>query len=61
VNIRSHFFRFDIGIARGIQIQNLFFMQNQLRNSGQYPNFFVPLGAYAPRQYRFQEQIVFSF
>ncbi len=61
VNIRSHFFRFDIGIAKGIQIQNLFFMQNQLRNSGQYPGFFVPLGAYAPRQYRFQEQIVFSF
>jgi hypothetical protein len=61
VNIRSHFFRFDIGIAKGIQIQNLFFMQNQLRNSGQYPGFFVPLSAYAPRQYRFQEQIVFSF
>ena len=61
VNIRSHFFRFDIGIAKGIQIQSLFFMQNQLRNSGQYPGFFVPLGAYAPRQYRFQEQIVFSF
>jgi len=61
VNIRSHFFRFDIGLAKGIQIQNLFFMQNQLRNSGQYPGFFVPLGAYAPRQYRFQEQIVFSF
>jgi len=61
VNIRSHFFRFDIGIARGIQIQSLLFMQNQLRNSGQYPGFFVPLGAYAPRQYRFQEQIVFGF
>jgi hypothetical protein len=61
VNIRSHFFRFDLGLAKGIQLQSLFFMQNQLRNSGQFPNFFVPLGAYAPRQYRFQEQIVFIF
>jgi hypothetical protein len=61
VNIRSHFFRFDIGLGKGIQIQSLLFMQNQLSNSGQFPNFFVPLGAYAPRQFRFQEQIVFSF
>ena len=61
VNIRSHFFRFDLGLGKGIQVQSLFFIQNQLRNSGQYPGFFVPLGAYAPRQYRFQEQIVFSF
>jgi hypothetical protein len=61
VNIRSHLFRFDLGLAKGIQLQNLLFMQNELRNSGQFPSFFVPLGAYAPRQYRFQEQILFIF
>ncbi len=61
VNIRTHYFRFDLGLAKGIQLQNLLFIQNALRNSGQFPNFFVPLGGYAPRQYRFQEQIVFVF
>jgi hypothetical protein len=61
VNIRSHFFRFDLGLAKGIQLQNLFFIQNELRDSGQFPNFFVPMGAYTPRQYRFQEQILFTF
>jgi len=61
VNIRSHFLRFDLGLAKNIQLQNLFFIQNELRRSGQYPNFFVPLGSFAPRQYRFQEQILFVF
>jgi len=61
VNTRAHFFRFDLGLAKSIQLQNLFFIQNELRNSGQYPNFFVPLGAYTPRQFRFQEQILFIF
>jgi hypothetical protein len=61
VNIRSHFFRFDLGLAKGIQLQNLLFIQNELSNSGQFPNFFVPMGAYTPRQYRFQEQILFIF
>ena len=36
-------------------------VQRQLRDSGQFPAFFVPLGAFAPRQYRFQEHLVFSF
>jgi len=61
VNIRSHHIRYDIGLAKGVQLQNLLFIQNELRNSGQYPNFFVPLNAYTPRQYRIQEQIVFTF
>lgn len=61
VNIRSHHFRFDLGLSKRIQLQNLFFMQNELSNSGQYPNFFVPVNAYTPRMYRFQEQILFVF
>jgi hypothetical protein len=61
VNIRTHFFRFDLGLAKGIQFQSLLFTQKELSNSGQFPNFFVPLGGYAPRQYRFQEQVVFVF
>lgn len=61
VNIRSHHFRFDVGLSKRIQLQTLFFFQDQLSNSGQYPSFFVPVNAYAPRLFRFQEQILFIF
>src|SRR5262245_37584858 len=50
-----------IGLGKGVQLQNLFFIQNELRNTGQYPNFFVPLNVFTPRQYRIQEQIVSTF
>lgn len=61
VNIRTHHFRFDLGITKKVTFQSLLFIQNELRNSGQFPNFFVPLNAFTPRQYRVQEQIVFNF
>ena len=61
VNIRTHHFRFDYGIARKVTLQSLIYIQNELRNSGDFPNFFVPLNAFTPRQYRFQEQLAFSF
>lgn len=61
VNIRTHHFRFDLGLSKKVTFQSLIFIQNELRNSGQFPNFFVPLNAFTPRQYRLQEQIVFSF
>jgi len=61
VNLRTHHFRWDFGISRNITLQSLLFIQRELRNSGQFPNFFVPLNAFTPRQYRFQEQIVFTF
>jgi Putative porin len=61
VNIRTNHFRFEYGLAKKVTFQSLFFVQSQLRNSGDFPNFFVPLGAFAPRTYRFQQQIVFSF
>jgi len=61
VNIRTHHLRFDYGIAKKITWQSLFYIQNERRNSGDFPNFFVPLNAFTPRQYRLQEQIVFSF
>ncbi|HKX31712.1 MAG TPA: hypothetical protein VJ302_28765, partial [Blastocatellia bacterium] len=61
VNIRVHHIRWDLGLMKGLQFQNLFFIQNELRNSGQYPNFFVPVNAFTPRQYRIQTQLVFTF
>jgi Putative porin len=61
VNIRTSHFRFEYGLARKVTLQTLFYLQNELRSSGQYPNFFVPIGAFAPTSYRLQQQIVFSF
>lgn len=61
VNIRTHHLRFDYGIARKITWQSLLYIQSERRSSGDFPNFFVPLNAFTPRQYRLQEQIVFSF
>ncbi|HEY8205365.1 MAG TPA: putative porin [Pyrinomonadaceae bacterium] len=61
VNNRTHYLRFEYGLAKKITWQSLLYIQNELRNSGDFPNFFVPLNAFTPRQYRVQEQIVFSF
>jgi len=61
VNIRTNHFRFEYGLSRKVTFQSLFFFQHQLRNSGQFPNFFVSLGAFAPSSYRVQQQLVFSF
>jgi len=61
VNLRAHHLRFDIALAKGIVFQNLFFFQNELRSSSQFPGFFVPLGAFTPLQFRFQQQLAFSF
>ena len=61
VNIRTHHLRFDYAISRKVTWQSLLYIQNELRNSGQFPNFFVPLNAFTPRQYRWQEQLVFTF
>ena len=61
VNIRTNHFRFEYGVAKKVTLQSLFFIQNSLRSSGQYPNFFVPVSAFVPTSYRLQQQIVFSF
>ena len=61
VNIRTNHFRFEYGISRKVTFQSLFFFQNSLRRSGQFPNFFVPIGDFAPTTYRVQQQLVFAF
>ena len=61
VNIRASHFRFEYGIAKKVKFQSVFFVQNSIRSSGQYPNFFVPLSAFVPTTYRVQQQIVFTF
>ncbi|HEU4766876.1 MAG TPA: putative porin [Pyrinomonadaceae bacterium] len=61
VNIRTHHVRFDYRISDKVTFENLIYIQNSLRRSGQYPNFFVPLGDFAPTTIRWQPQLVFQF
>ncbi|HKR21367.1 MAG TPA: putative porin, partial [Pyrinomonadaceae bacterium] len=61
VNIRTHHVRFDYRISDRVTFENLIYIQNSLRRSGQYPNFFVPLGDFAPTTLRWQPQLVFQF
>lgn len=61
VNIRTNHFRFEYGLSRKVTFQSLFFLQKSLRRSGSFPNFFVPLGDFAPTTYRVQQQLVFTF
>jgi hypothetical protein len=59
VNIRAHFIRFDLGLARFLQWQNLLFIQKEISGNG--VNFFVPLPHGAAQQYRFQSQLAITF
>jgi hypothetical protein len=61
VNIRAHMLRWDIGLAKNVRLETMGFLRHGLRSSGQFPNFFVPLEAFTPTLYRFQERILFSF
>jgi hypothetical protein len=61
VNIRTSHFRFEYGISKKVTFQSLIFIQNSLRRSWQFPNFFVPLGDFAPTTYRLQQQLLFNF
>jgi hypothetical protein len=59
VNIRVHAVRFDLGITRFLQWQNLLFIQNEISNNS--TNFFVPLPRGAETTYRYLGQLAFSF
>lgn len=61
VNILTHLIRFDLGLTRFLQWQNLLFIQNERRPSNPAEQFFVPLQRGAARQYRVQSQFQFNF
>ena len=60
-NIAVHALRFDLGLTRSLQWQNLFFIQNERRPSDPAQNFFVPLQRGANTTYRYLGQLSFSF
>jgi hypothetical protein len=61
VNIAVHALRFDLGLTRFCQWQNLLFIQNQRRASNPSEQFFVPLQRGANATFRYQGQLAFSF
>jgi hypothetical protein len=61
VNIATHAIRFDLGLTRFLQWQNILFIQNQRRASNPSEQFFVPLGRGANATIRYQSQLAFTF
>jgi hypothetical protein len=61
VNLAVHALRFDLGLARFLQWQNLLFLQNQRRASNPAERFFVPLQRGANRTFRYQGHLAFTF
>ncbi len=61
VNTRTHEVRIDLGLSRFLVWQNLFFIQNEISGNDPARNFFVPIPAGTPTQYRVQSQLQFKF
>ncbi len=61
VNLAVHALRFDLGLTRFLQWQNLLFIQNQRRASNPAEQFFVPLQRGANPTFRYLGQLAFSF
>ena len=61
VNIAVHAFRFDLGLTRFLQLQNLVFLQHQRSASTPSEQFFVPLGRGANATVRYLGSLAFTF
>jgi hypothetical protein len=61
VNISVHSLRFDTGLSRFLQWQNLLFIQHERQKSNPSELFFVPLQAGANATFRFLSQLAFTF
>jgi hypothetical protein len=60
-NIAVHAIRFDLGITRFLQWQNLLFLQKERRANDPAQLFFVPLQRGANMTYRYLGQLAFTF
>jgi uncharacterized coiled-coil protein SlyX len=60
-NIAVHAIRFDLGLTRALQWQNLFFIQNERRANNPAASFFVPVQRGAAPTYRYLGQLAFTF
>ena len=60
-NLAVHALRFDLGLTRALQWQNLFFIQNARRANDPTQQFFVPVQRGANTTYRYLGQLAFTF
>ena len=61
VNIRVHSFRFDVGLARFLQWQNIFYIQNEISRNDPARHFYVPVQEGAATQYRIETNLFVNF
>ena len=61
VNTRVHAFRYDLGLTKFLQWQNLFFFQDEISKSNPSINFFVPVQRGANTTFRYLGHLAFTF
>jgi putative porin len=61
VNFAAHGIRFDLGLTRFLQWQNLVFIQNAREGNNPAQQFFVPVPRGANTTYRYLGQLAFTF
>ena len=61
VNVAVHGVRLDVGLAKFLQWQNLFFVQHERDTNNPAEQFFVPVQAGANATFRFLSQLAFTF
>jgi hypothetical protein len=60
-NLAVHALRFDLGLTRALQWQNLLFIQNERRANNPAQQFFVPVQRGANPTFRYLGQLAFTF
>ncbi len=61
VNVRTHAIRFDVGLTRYLQWQNIFYIQNPISGNDPARHFYVPVPLGVNTQYRAQSSLFVSF
>ena len=61
VNVRTHSFRFDVGLAKFLQWQNILYIQNEISPNDPTRHLYVPIPAGAGTQFRVQSSLFANF
>jgi len=61
VNVRTHSFRFDVGLAKFLQWQNILYIQNEISPNDPARHFYVPIQQGAATQFRVQSSLFANF
>jgi hypothetical protein len=61
VNIRTNMIRFDVGLAKFLQWQNILYIQKEISGNDPARNFYVSIPAGAGTQYRAETQLFVNF